>query len=166
MILAFQLGPLQGSIILINPAPTMGHIFAPPVETTLPNFAITSTSMSSVSSVPTEDATQAPVAKQPLHPSIIDLLDPEYIEFHNKHVVNITPPHTLPWSPAIRNGMAVPGGTPLLKVAKTQDFDLPTTKCRAFTPEGTPPAGGWPLFIFFHGGARVSIRCVAEIHCT
>ena len=121
--------------------------------------------MSSVTSAPAEDANQAPIAKQPLHPSMIDRLDPEYIEFHNKYIVNITPPHTLPWSPTIRNGMTVPGGTPLLKVAKTQDFELPTTKCRAFTPEGTPPAGGWPLFIFFHGGMFALIRYEAKADC-
>ncbi|KAF8184705.1 alpha/beta hydrolase fold-domain-containing protein [Pholiota molesta] len=90
--------------------------------------------------------------KQPLHPSVIPRLDPEYVEFHTKHILNLVAPHTLPWSPEIRNGPAVPGSSAPLSVAKTQDYDLPNTKFRAFTPEGAPPAGGWPLFIFFHGG--------------
>jgi hypothetical protein len=90
--------------------------------------------------------------KQPLHPSVIPRLDPEYVEFHTKHILNLVAPHTLPWSPEIRNGPAVPGASAPLSVAKTQDYDLPNTKFRAFTPEGEPPAGGWPLFIFFHGG--------------
>ena len=152
-------------ITLINSAETK-DILAPSTDTTPTSRTNTSTDrMSSVTSAPDEDANQAPIAKQPLHPSMIDRLDPEYIEFHNKYIVNITPPHTLPWSPTIRNGMAVPGGTPLLKVAKTQDFELPTTKCRAFTPEGTPPAGGWPLFIFFHGGMFALIRYEAKADC-
>lgn len=90
--------------------------------------------------------------KQPLHPSIIPRLDPEYIEFHNKALINITPPHTLPWDPSLRNLPAVPGGSEPLRVGATQDFDLSHTKFRSFTPEGAPPANGWPVFIFFHGG--------------
>ncbi|KAF9483288.1 hypothetical protein BDN70DRAFT_873983 [Pholiota conissans] len=89
---------------------------------------------------------------QPLHPSVIARLDPEYVEFHNKHVLYLTPPHTLPWSSEIRNGPAVPGASEPLKVGKTQDYDLPKTKFRAFTPEGSPPTRGWPLLIYFHGG--------------
>ncbi|KAF9045022.1 alpha/beta hydrolase fold-domain-containing protein [Panaeolus papilionaceus] len=90
--------------------------------------------------------------QQPLHSSVLPRLDPEYIEFHNKHIVNIVPPHTLPWDPSLRNAPAVPGGSEPLKVGKVEDFDLPKTKFRAFTPEGSPPEGGWPLCIYFHGG--------------
>ncbi|PPR01065.1 hypothetical protein CVT26_016012 [Gymnopilus dilepis] len=85
-----------------------------------------------------------PTPKQPLHPSIIPRLDPEYVEFHNKHIIHLTPPHTLPWDPSIRNAPAVPGTSEPLKVAKTQDFDLPKARFRAFTPEGEKPDGGWP----------------------
>ena len=100
------------------------------------------------------DATNAPAVsgKQPIHPSMIGKLDPEYVAFHNEHLINLTPPHTLRWDPSIRDGVAVPGASEPLKVAKTVDFDLPHTKFRSFTPEGQPPEGGWPLFIFFHGG--------------
>jgi len=92
------------------------------------------------------------VPKQPLHPSIVSKLDPEYVEFHNSTLIYITPPHTLPWDPELRNAPAVPGGSDLLKVGQTQDFPLTHTKFRAFTPEGTAPAAGWPAFIFYHGG--------------
>ncbi|KAG6899892.1 hypothetical protein C0993_005691 [Termitomyces sp. T159_Od127] len=92
------------------------------------------------------------IPQQPLHPSVVARLDPEYIEFHNATLQYIVPPHTLAWDPAIRNGPVVPGGSPPLDVAKTQDFDLKYTKIRTFTPHGTVPEGGWPVFIFFHGG--------------
>ncbi|KAG6844655.1 hypothetical protein H0H87_005106 [Tephrocybe sp. NHM501043] len=92
------------------------------------------------------------IAHQPLHLSIIGRLDPEYIEFHNSTLQYIVPPHTLVWDPAIRDAPVVPGGAPSLEVARTQDFDLTYTKIRTFTPKGEVPEGGWPVFIFFHGG--------------
>ncbi|KAF9462189.1 alpha/beta hydrolase fold-domain-containing protein [Collybia nuda] len=92
------------------------------------------------------------VPKQPLHPSVVSKLDPEYVEFHNSTLQYITPPHTLPWDPALRNAPAVPGGSLPLPVAKIEDFDLKYTKFRAFTPQGTAPAAGWPVLIYFHGG--------------
>ncbi|KAG6860689.1 hypothetical protein C0995_008602 [Termitomyces sp. Mi166 len=101
------------------------------------------------------------IPHQPLHPSVIARLDPEYVEFHNTALQYIVPPHTLSWDPAIRDEPAVvPGGSPPLEVAKTQDFDLPHTKIRTFTPHGTVPEGGWPVFIFFHGGARCVVISV------
>jgi len=69
--------------------------------------------------------------------------------------VHLTPPHTLPWNPNIRDAPSVPGSSEPLRVGKIADYDLPHTKFRAFTPEGQPPPDGWPLFIFFHGGKGV-----------
>ncbi|KAG5730617.1 AB hydrolase superfamily protein [Termitomyces sp. T112] len=96
------------------------------------------------------------IAHQPLHPSVITRLDPEYVEFHNMTLQYIVPPHTLTWNPAIRDEPVVPGGSPPLEVAKTQDFDLAHAKIRTFTPHGTVPDGGWPVFIFFHGDYRLA----------
>lgn len=90
---------------------------------------------------------------QPLHPAILSRLDPQYIDFHTKELQFIVPPHTLPWDPSLRDAPAVPGSTDPLDVAKTQDFDLSHTKVRAFTPFDEAPESGWPVFIFFHGGA-------------
>ena len=43
-------------------------------------------------------------------------------------------------------------------VGKTQDYDLPNTKFRSFTPEGTAPSSqGWPVLIYFHGGENSSL---------
>ncbi|KAF7346177.1 Abhydrolase-3 domain-containing protein [Mycena sanguinolenta] len=93
-----------------------------------------------------------PQVHQPIHPSMIPRLVPEYVEFHNKSLAQIVPPHTLPWSPTLRDAPAVPGGSTPLSVGATEDIDLTHTKFRAFTPEGESPANGWPCFIFFHGG--------------
>jgi len=92
------------------------------------------------------------IAHQPIHPTFISRVDPEYVAFHNSTMQYIERPETLKWNPALRNAPAVPGGSEPLEVAKTQDFDLTHTKIRAYTPMGDSPTGGWPLFIFFHGG--------------
>ncbi|TFK31340.1 alpha/beta hydrolase fold-domain-containing protein [Crucibulum laeve] len=92
------------------------------------------------------------VPQQPIHPSVLPKLDPEYVEFHNANFLHLVPPHTLPWDPAIRNAPTVPGGSEPLNVGNIQDYDLTYAKFRAFTPEGDPPANGWPVLIYFHGG--------------
>ena len=92
------------------------------------------------------------IPQQPIHPSVISKLDPEYLQFHNKHLQYIIPPHTLPWDPSSRNAPAVPGSSEPLIVGKTRDYDLPNTKFRSFTPEGAAPSKGWPVLIYFHGG--------------
>ncbi|KAF5392926.1 hypothetical protein D9757_001230 [Collybiopsis confluens] len=94
----------------------------------------------------------AATPKQPLHPSVVAKLDPEYVKFHNDVLQYITPPHTLPWDPSLRNAPAVPGSTEPLKVGKISDINLSHTNMRSFTPKGDSPVSGWPLFIFFHGG--------------
>lgn len=77
---------------------------------------------------------------------------PEYVVFHNEKLAHMIPPHTVPWTPALRNAPTVPGGSDPLLVGSTEDIALTHTKFRAFTPEGASPANGWPCFIFFHGG--------------
>ncbi|RDB17250.1 hypothetical protein Hypma_001970 [Hypsizygus marmoreus] len=94
----------------------------------------------------------APAPKQPLHPSIVQRLDPEYIAFHTAHLQHLTPPHTLPWDPTLRNAPAVPGGSEPLEVGVTRDIKMTYTSLRTFTPPGEPPEDGWPVFIYFHGG--------------
>lgn len=89
---------------------------------------------------------------QPLHPSVVSKLDPEYVEFHNTYLQYLPIYHTLPWNPEFRNGVTVPGTTPPLAVGKEQSYGLSHTNFRSFTPPGEAPAKGWPLFIFFHGG--------------
>ena len=103
-----------------------------------------------------ESGSNVKESKQPIHPSVIPKLDPEYLQFHNDHLQYITPPNTLTWDPSIRNAANAPavlGSSEPLVVGRTQDYDLPNTKVRSFTPEGTPPSTqGWPVLIYFHGG--------------
>ncbi|KAI0308239.1 alpha/beta hydrolase fold-domain-containing protein [Multifurca ochricompacta] len=87
-----------------------------------------------------------------LHPSIISRLDPEYVVFHNEHLINLPQVHELPWDPAIRNTLSVPGSSSPLSVEREEDYNLSRSKVRVFTPEGSQPESGWPVFIFFHGG--------------
>ncbi|KAF9237328.1 alpha/beta hydrolase fold-domain-containing protein [Melanogaster broomeanus] len=92
------------------------------------------------------------MAGQPIDPEILPRLDPEYVQFHNKYIAHLPAPHTLPWNPNMRNGETVPGAAVILKVGSVKDYDLSKTKVRVFTPEGTPPEGGWPVYCWYHGG--------------
>jgi len=88
----------------------------------------------------------------PLHADILPRLDPQYIVFHNQCLLQRPQPNDLPWDPAIRNAPAVPGGSAVLQVGSVKDFSVVNCNVRVFTPEGTAPTSGWPVFIFFHGG--------------
>jgi acetyl esterase/lipase len=89
---------------------------------------------------------------QPIDPEILPRLDPEYVEFHNKYITHLPTPHTLPWDPSIRNKETVPGTADILEVGGVKDYDLSKTKVRVFTPKGSPPASGWPVYCWYHGG--------------
>jgi hypothetical protein len=87
-----------------------------------------------------------------LHPSIIPRLDPEYASFHDEHLIHLPQVHESPWDPSVRNTQIIPGSSELLPVGKVEDFNLSRCRVRVFTPKGSPPETGWPVFIFFHGG--------------
>ncbi|KAL1951869.1 hypothetical protein VTO73DRAFT_1018 [Trametes versicolor] len=94
-----------------------------------------------------------PTIHQPIHPDIADRLLGEYAAFHNAHIAQTIPVHEIkPWSPALRNAPAVMGESEPLKVGAVKDYPLSKCSVRVFTPEGEPPADGWPVFIFYHGG--------------
>jgi hypothetical protein len=92
------------------------------------------------------------MSAQPLHPSIIPKLDPEYVDFHNKYLTQIVPPHTIPWNPVTRNAVTMPGTSDPLNVGSTRDITLSRCKIRVFTPPCLRPSQGWPIFVFYHGG--------------
>lgn len=117
------------------------------VSPTLASSFLKITSSMPDSSVP------AAAAMQRIHPSMLAQLDPQYIRFHLEHVLHLVPPHTLPWDPAIRNAPAVPGGSDPIPVGEVKDFDFAKTRVRAYIPEGSVPEGGWPVLLYFHGGA-------------
>lgn len=98
----------------------------------------------------------------PLHESVRDLLDPEYVAFYNKHVINNQQVHLQPVAASRTGGVLIPGAGPMLEVGKTQDLSIqrrasdgPPVPIRCFTPKGDAPAGGWPVMLYFHGGGWV-----------
>lgn len=98
----------------------------------------------------------------PLHPSVKDLLDPEYVAFYNAHVIDKQQVHLQPVETSRTSGILIPGGGPLVDVGKTVDITIkrrategPEILLRAFTPIGEAPEGGWPVMLYFHGGGWV-----------
>lgn len=92
----------------------------------------------------------------PIHPEMIQKLDPEFVAYYNANSADKLGPHQIPWSPSIRDTPAVSGTSKPLPVGLTKDYSLSKCLIRVFWPEDpslrTPPEGGWPVFIFFHGG--------------
>ncbi|KAI9373758.1 Alpha/Beta hydrolase protein [Aspergillus egyptiacus] len=98
----------------------------------------------------------------PLHPSVRDLLDPEYVEFYNSHVIDKQQVHLQPVEASRASGILIPGGGPLLEVGKTTDITIkrrvtngPEILLRAFTPASEAPSDGFPVMLYFHGGGWV-----------
>ena len=98
---------------------------------------------------------------QPIHPDMLPKLLPEYVEFHNANTAFQPAVHEVPWDPAVRKKPPVQGGSEPLKVGSVRDVQLSKCAVRVFTPEGTAPANGWPVFIFYHGGERVTVYLAA-----
>lgn len=103
-----------------------------------------------------------PLPPYPLHESVIDKLHPQYVAFYNQHLVNVQQVHYQPVSASRVGGRIIPGGSDNLPVGLTQDILIkrlqtegPDVRVRCFTPEGTPPAGGWPVMVYYHGGGWV-----------
>ncbi|KAJ9370637.1 hypothetical protein DTO282E5_4613 [Paecilomyces variotii] len=107
-------------------------------------------------------ADPAPQPPYPLHDSVRDRLHPEYVAFYSKYIINQQQVHLQPVSASRTSGILIPGGGPVLEVGKTEDINIkrqetegPDVPVRVFTPEGTKPEGGWPVFLYFHGGGWV-----------
>ncbi|KFZ23030.1 hypothetical protein V502_02493 [Pseudogymnoascus sp. VKM F-4520 (FW-2644)] len=107
-------------------------------------------------------ATLLPQPPYPLHESVKDKLDPEYVNFYNKYIINNQQVHYQPVEASRTSGILIPGGGPLQSVAKTEDIpikrretDGPDIIVRCFTPHGEKPATGWPATIYYHGGGWV-----------
>ena len=94
---------------------------------------------------------------QPLHPSLLHLLDPEYITFHNSYLQQLPPSESGPWDPKVRKEAQLnPFATTATKavdVKSIRDINLEHSQLRVFTPEGERPVNGWPVLLWFHGGA-------------
>ncbi|KAH9908263.1 alpha/beta hydrolase fold-domain-containing protein [Xylariomycetidae sp. FL2044] len=108
--------------------------------------------------------TTCPAPPYPLHDSVKDLLDPEYVKFYNKYLLNAPQVHYQPVAASRSGGgKLIPGGTDPVPVGKTVDFQLPRKESagpdvpvRVFIPPGSPPSpAGWPVFQWYHGGGWV-----------
>ncbi|KAE9386180.1 putative lipase [Gymnopus androsaceus JB14] len=104
------------------------------------------------------------IPKQPLHPSIIPKLDPEYVQFHEKYIQYETPAYMIPWDPIKMRAVQAfdVGSREPLDVGKIEEFEIPMklgdgrkTPVRAYTPPGAPPVAGWPFLLYFHGGGWI-----------
>ncbi|KAF4223798.1 hypothetical protein CNMCM8980_010256 [Aspergillus fumigatiaffinis] len=98
----------------------------------------------------------------PLHDSVKGMLDPEYVDFYNRYVINLQQVHLQPVAASRTSGVLIPGGGPLLEVGKTEDITIkrrategPDILLRSFIPPGEKPANGWPAMLYFHGGGWV-----------
>ncbi|KAF4120868.1 Carboxylesterase family [Geosmithia morbida] len=90
---------------------------------------------------------------QPIHPSIRDKLDPEYVAFHDKYMQYVQPDETKTWDGSARTNPSLPpGGSPAVDVGDIRDVSLDKFQVRAYIPAGSPDERGWPVLIWFHGG--------------
>lgn len=103
-----------------------------------------------------------PQPPYPLHPSVADKLDPQYVDFYNKHIINSQQVHYQPVAASRVGGKIIPGGSDNLPVGETRDVSIPRretsgpdVKVRCFVPEGQAPSAGWPVMIYYHGGGWV-----------
>jgi triacylglycerol lipase len=103
-----------------------------------------------------------PQPPYPLHESVKDRLDAEYVKFYNEHVIDKQQVHLQPVEASRTSGILIPGGGPKQPVGSTQDISIPRRetsgpdiKLRVFTPDGTRPEKGWPLMVYYHGGGWV-----------
>jgi acetyl esterase/lipase len=106
--------------------------------------------------------TSGPQPPYPLHKSVKDKLDPEYVKFYNANIIDKQQVHLQPVAASRTSGILIPGGGPKLPVGSTKDYSFsrretegPNVRVRIFTPEGDKPEDGWPLMVYYHGGGWV-----------
>lgn len=100
-----------------------------------------------------------------IHPSMIDKMAPEYVEFFNRELTDrpdILETHKFPVAKTKAWGNKIPGQGPLKELAKIYDVEIPRTHtegppipARVYVPKGVAPADGWPCMIWYHGGGWV-----------
>jgi len=87
-----------------------------------------------------------------IHPDVISRLDQDYIDFHNANIAPTPGPYAFPWDPELRKTNWIPGGSEVLEVGSVKEYDLTNCKVRVFTPDGSAPEAGWPVYVWYHGG--------------
>lgn len=110
-----------------------------------------------------------PLSELPLKldSSMVDKLDPEYLEFFEEVLCerpDILETHKFPVAKTKAGGNVIPGQAPPMDMAKIYDIEIPrkytqldagSIPARVFVPKGEKPADGWPCTIWYHGGGWV-----------
>ena len=60
----------------------------------------------------------------PLNPEIETLLDPQYVEFYNKYIIDQQQVHLQPIEKSRASGTLIPGGGTKRPVSKIEDFTI------------------------------------------
>ncbi|CAJ2507867.1 Uu.00g090530.m01.CDS01 [Anthostomella pinea] len=99
-------------------------------------------------------------ALNPIHPSLVDRLDPAFVDLYNKHVAN-TPnkPIDLAVLRKVYSRLYSYGTAPAPEVGREWEAQVPgwskypgDIALRVYEPAGEKPSAGWPVHFDFHGG--------------
>lgn len=98
-----------------------------------------------------------------LQPSMLPRLNQEYQDWYNKYLIDhkfMVNTHFYEPTLLRQGGKQVPGPSPALDLP-TQDFDVPArdnnpdVPVRVWWPTTEAPEGGWPVFVWAHGGGWI-----------
>jgi acetyl esterase/lipase len=101
-------------------------------------------------------------ALNPIHPSLLDRLDPKFIDLYNEHVAN-TPNRPIDLAVLRKNYSRLYsyGTAKAPDVAREWETKVPgwskypgEITVRVYIPHGEKPADGWPVHFDFHGGGK------------
>jgi acetyl esterase/lipase len=91
-----------------------------------------------------------------LHPTVLEQLDPEYIKFHNEHLLNYKSPDYSSWDPSIRfhESPIALAHLPAVDVKSTRDIPLEDKRffLRVYFSATKQPDEKRPVLVWFHGG--------------
>ncbi|KAJ9628270.1 hypothetical protein H2204_009387 [Knufia peltigerae] len=100
------------------------------------------------------------VAHQPLHPSIRDKLDPEYVSLHDEVLQYVKPSESQGWTPESRKFVSPlgAGAQKDVEVGSITNHEIANgIQARIFTPKGESVSSeGWPCLVWLHGGGWVN----------
>ena len=99
-----------------------------------------------------------PHPTQPLHPSMREAIDPDYVKLHDEVIQYLQPIESKPWDPVSRtrpSALAF-GAQKEVDVGDVYDKNVDNFQLRVFVPAGSPPSTGWPCLVWYHGGGWVN----------
>lgn len=103
-------------------------------------------------------------SRQPLHPSIVDKLDPDFVRLYNEYIANGPPPSTdintvrQNYSSLYRYATQNPSGVGGIGETVVSGWDKypGEINVRVYVPPGEPQGERktWPVHFNFHGGGK------------